>query len=185
TKFGYNGTQTRINGIAPTVPGVDLSGVALNLTGSVALSGIAGQAGSAGIAIPTGLVRANSATNGRGQPYTNYTLSFIDNLSVIKRAHTMKFGVEVRPIRMRTDRQGGTTYTFSNLTSFLANQPSSIQFLGDVSAVSPFSGKSGFLDIHQAYYIGYAQDEWKVLPTLTISYGLRYEYYSVLHDVNN
>lgn len=186
TKFGYNGTKTRINGIAPTVPGVDLSGVALNLTGSVALSGIAGQAGSAGIAIPTGLVRANSATNGRGQPYTNYTLSFIDNLTVIHGSHTMKFGGEVRPVRMYTDRQGGTTYTFSNISSFLSNQPSSIQYLGDVSAPSPFNnGATGLRDLRQAYYVFFAQDEWKIRPALTINYGLRYEYYSVLHEAEN
>jgi len=181
-----NAAKTRTTGIGPTAPGIDLNGAAIVLSGSVALSGAGGTgAGSAGIAIPTGLVRANSATNGRGQPYTNYTLSFIDNLSLIKAAHSMKFGVEVRPIRMLTDRQGGTTYTFSNITSFLANQPSSIQFLGDVSAASPFSGKSGFLDLRQAYYIGYAQDEWKLRPNVTLSYGLRYEFYSVLHEINN
>ena len=130
-------------------------------------------------------MRANSATNGCGQLYTNYTLSFIDNLSLLKKTHSFKFGVEVRPIRMKTDRLGGTTYTFPNVTAFLANQPSSIQFLGDVSAVSPFTGKSGLLDLRQAYYIGYAQDEWRPTSTVTISYGLRYEYYSVLHEMNN
>ena len=186
TKFGVNAAKTRTTGIGPTAPGADLSGAALVLGGSVALSGAGGTgAGSAGITIPTGLVRANSATNGRGQPYTNYTLSFIDNLSMIKKAHSMKFGVEVRPIHMKTDRLGGITYTFSNVAGFLANTPSSIQFLGDVSAVSPFTGKSGPLELRQAYYIGYAQDEWKASPNVTISYGLRYEYYSVLHEINN
>jgi hypothetical protein len=185
TKFGFNGNKTRINGIPPSVPGVDLNGVALNLTGSVALSGIAGQAGSAGIAIPTGLVRANSATNGRGQPYTNYTLSFIDSLSIIHNNHSLKFGAEIIPRQLYTDRQGGTTYTFSNLNDFLANKPSSIQYLGDVSAVSPFTGLGGVLDLHQTYYVGYVQDEWKIRPNLTLNYGLRYEYYSVLHEAHN
>src|ERR1051326_6657216 len=186
TKFGVNAAKTRTTGIGPIAPGADLTGAAIVLSGSVALSGAGGTgAGSAGITIPTGLVRANSATNGRGQPYTNYTLSFIENLNYIKGAHSLKLGVEVRPVRMLTDRQGGTTYTFSNITSFLANQPSSIQFLGDVSAPSLFSGKSGFVDLRQMYYIGYAQDEWRVRPNLVISYGLRYEYYSVLHEINN
>ncbi len=181
-KLGFNGSKTRINAIPPPVPGLDLTGVTINISGSVALSGIAGQAGSAGVAIPTGLVRANSATNGRGQPYTNYTLSFIDSLSVIHGNHILKFGVEVRPVRIFTDRLGGTTYTFSNLDDFLANRPSSIQFLGDVSAPSPFTGLSGNLRLRQTYYIGYAQDEWKIRPNITLNYGLRYEYYSVLHE---
>src|SRR5262249_30069731 len=118
--------------------------------------------------------------------YTNYSLSFIDNLSVIRRSHNMKFGVEVRPIRMYTDRLGGTTYTFSNLNDFLANRPSSIQYLVDVSQPSPFNnGATGMRMAKQTYYIGYAQDEWKIRPNLTINYGLRYEYYSVLHEDRN
>jgi hypothetical protein len=186
TKLGLNAAKTRTTGIGPSAPGVNLSGAALVLGGSVALSGAGGTgAGSAGITIPTGLVRANSATNGRGQPYTNYTLSFIDNLSVLMRAHTFKFGAEVRPVRMKTDRLGGVTYTFSNVGAFLANTPSSIQFLGDSSSVSPFTGKSGLLELGQEYYIGYAQDEWKARPNLTISYGMRYEFYSVLSEKNN
>jgi hypothetical protein len=185
TKFGFNGTKTRINGIAPLVPGLNLTGAVINITGSVALSGIAGQAGSAGVAIPTGLVRTNSATNGRGAPYTNYSLSFVDNLSLIRGAHNLKLGVEIRPIRIYSDRLGGTTYTFSNLNDFLTNRPSSIQFLGDVSARSPFTGLSGEMDLSQVYYIGYAQDEWKITPTLTMNYGLRYEYYTVLHEARN
>ena len=40
---------------------------------------------------------------------------------------------------MATDRLGGTTYTFANSTAFLANTPSTIQYLGDLSAPSPFN----------------------------------------------
>jgi hypothetical protein len=89
TKFGFNGAKTRANATAPQTPGVDLTGVTINLTGSVALAGIAGQAGSAGIAAPTGQLRLSSALNGRGAPYTNYSLSFIDSLSVIRGTHSM------------------------------------------------------------------------------------------------
>ncbi len=68
-------------------------------------------------------------------------------------------------IRMTTDRLGGTTYTFTNLNAFLANQPSSIQFLGDESAPSVFNnGATGPRHFQQEYYIGYAQDEWRVEP---------------------
>ena len=74
-----------------------------------------GRATSSGISIPGGLVRANSATNGRGQPYTPYSIRFIDSLSWTRGNHNIKFGGEVRLIRLYTDRLGGTTYTFSNL----------------------------------------------------------------------
>ena len=102
--------------------GVDLSKVILNLSGSVANNGIAGQGSTSGITVPGGLVRANSAQNGHAQPYDPYTLSFIDSLSMVRGAHYVKAGGEFALIRMETDRIGGTTYAFTNLTAFLANR---------------------------------------------------------------
>ena len=71
------------------------------------------------------------------------------------------------------------------MNSFLVNQPSSIQYLGDVSALSPFTGKHGLMDLRQEYYVAYAQDKWRVQPNLTINYGLRYEYYTAMHEAQN
>ncbi|MGI9034885.1 MAG: carboxypeptidase regulatory-like domain-containing protein [Pyrinomonadaceae bacterium] len=185
-KIGYNGARTRINGSAPVVNGLDFTNITLNISGSVANTGIAGQGTSSGISIPGGLVRTNSATNGRGAPYTPYSVGFIDSLNWIRGNHNIKFGGEVRLVRLYTDRQGGTTYTFSNLNAFLADTPASVQYLGDVSAPSAFNtGLSGQPEAKQEYYIGYAQDEWKIRPGLTLNYGLRYEYYTPLREKNN
>lgn len=183
TKFGFNGAKTNIRGVAPSVNGIDMSAISLSFTGTVALPGIGGQGASAGASTPGGLIRSNSSQNGRAQPYTNYTLSFIDNLSVLKGKHAMKFGVEIRPVRLYTDRLGGTTYTFANVAALLSNQPSNIQILGDVSAPNPLhNGIARNRFLKQTYSIFYAQDEWKIRPNLTMNYGLRYEYYSVLHE---
>jgi hypothetical protein len=185
-KVGYNGALSRINGVAPTFNGLDLSTLSLNIAGSVAGFALPGQGANAGVATPGGLVRANSATNGRGQPYTPYSLSFIDNLSWTHGDHSFKFGGEVRAIRMWTDRIGGTTYTWASINNFLTNSLQSTQFLGDVSAPSPFfNGSTGQPQARQNYYIGYAQDEWKLKPNLTLSYGLRYEYYMPLREKDN
>ena len=87
--------------------------------------------------------------------------------------HTIKFGGEVRPIRLYTDRLGGTTYTFSNVNDLLANRPSQVQFLGDVSMPSPWNnGATGNRLAKQNYYIGYAQDEWRIRPNFTLNYGI-------------
>jgi len=186
TKIGYNGAFTRTLGIAPNVPGIDLSAIAINITGSVANPGIAGQASSAGVATPGGLLRQNSATNGRGQPTTPYSMGFIDNLSLIKGNHSFKFGGEFRPVRMYFDQKGGTTYTFANLNAFLNNQAQQIAFLGDISQPSKFNGGlTGMRQTRQEYYIAYAQDEWKLRPNLTFNYGLRYEYYTPMRERND
>ena len=185
-KFGYNSALTRVNGIAPTVNGIDLSAITINLTGSVANAGIAGQGASSGVAVPGGLVRQSSATNGRGAPYTPYSFSLIDGLNWQKGQHGFKFGGEVRLLRLYTDRQGGITYTFSNLTNFLQNVPQSVQLLGDVSAPSVFNGgATGERLGKQEYYIGYAQDEWRVRQDLTLNFGLRYEYYTPMREDRN
>jgi len=185
TKFGLNDVKTRVNATAPAVPGVDLTGVTLSLSGTVALGGVAGLGGSAAIASPTGQLRLSSALNGRGAPFTNYSLSFIDNLNWIHGNHAVRFGVEVRPIQMKTAYLGGTTYTFSNIQNFLADIPQQIQFNGDTTALSPFTGKSGYTVMRQIYYIGYVQDEWRIRPNFTMNYGLRYEFYSPLHEIND
>src|SRR6266481_5910349 len=185
-KVGYNGALSRIIGTAPTVNGVDLSNLSFNISGSVAGFALPGQGANAGVATPGGLIRANSAQNGRGQPYTPYSLSFVDNLNWTRGNHAFKFGGEIRPIRLYTDRQGGITYTYANINAFLGNTAQSVQYLGDLSAPSPFFNNStGQALAKQTYYIAYAQDEWKVRPNLTLNYGLRYEYYTPLREAHN
>jgi len=186
TKLGFNGSKTRINGVTPVIPGVDTSAFAVSFTGSVAIPGVGGQGSSAGAAALGNLVRGNSSQNGRGQPYTNYTASLIDSLSVIQKAHTLKFGGEYRAVRLYTDRQGGTTYTFPNIGALLANQPTNIQVLGDTSAPDPWNnGATGNRFLKQYYLIFYAQDEWKIRPNVTLNYGMRWEYYDPIHEANN
>ena len=184
-KVGYNAAPTNIIGQAPVVNGIDFGSIALNLSGSVANTGIAGQGANSGIVVPGGLVRANSATNGHAQPYDPYTISVIDSLFRAKGTHFLKAGGEIRAIRMSTDRIGGTTYTFANLAAFLANQ-ASVQYLGDVSAPSVFNnGATGPRHTRQEYYVAYAQDEWHLAPKATLNYGVRYDYYTPMREAND
>lgn len=185
-KLGYNSALSRINGQAPTINGIDFSNLAINLGGNVAGFALPGQGANAGLASPGGLIRANSAQNGRGQPYTPYSVSFVDNLNWTRGSHAFKFGGEVRRIRLYTDRQGGITYSYSSIQNFLLNTAATVQYLGDLSAPSPFfNGSTGQALAKQQYYIAYAQDEWKIRPNLTLNYGLRYEYYTPLLEDSN
>jgi hypothetical protein len=184
-KIGYNAAPTNIVGLAPTVNGIDFSQIVINTSGSVANTGIAGQGASSGLVVPGGLVRTNSASNGHENPYDPFTLSFIDSFSVVRSNHFFKTGGEYRMIRLTTDRIGGTTYSFTNLTAFLNNQASTVQYLGDLSAPSPFNnGASGERHVRQQYFTLYAQDEWHLNPQLTLNVGLRYEYYTPLTEKN-
>jgi hypothetical protein len=181
-KFGYNGAPSTEG--AQTQPGFE--NFAISLSGSVANNGIAGQGSSSGLGSPGGLVRVNSAGNGRGAPYSPYSLTFADSLSRAMTTHFVKVGADVRLIRMSTDQLGGITYTYPNVTAFLANLPTSVQYFGDLSEPSPFhNGASGDKHITQNYYVAYVQDEWRVRQNFTLNYGVRYDYYAPLRETDN
>jgi hypothetical protein len=178
-KVGFNGSKTRATGYFPSTPGVDLSGATVSISGTPNFAGISQFVN------PTGQIKLSSAFPGRAAPYTNYSLSFIDSVSWIHRNHNAKFGVEIRPQSIKSAFYGGTAYSFNGIQGLLADTPSQIQVIDDSTNTSPFTGKSGFWNMHQVFYIGYAQDEWKIKPNFTMSYGLRFEYYAPMHETND
>jgi len=182
-KFGYNAANSTQEGRV-TAPGFE--NLIINLSGSVANTGIAGQGATSGLAIPGGLVRVNSQGNGRSAPYNPYSLTFADSVNMVSGNHFVKLGGDLRMIRMSTDQLGGITYSYANLSAFLANTPSTIQYFGDLSEPSPFhNGATGLKHPQQEYYVGFAQDEWRVKPTITLNYGLRYDYYAPMQERDN
>ena len=198
TKFGINRAPTDLSTVVPSVQGlsgVDLPSVSFRLSGNIVSPGVNGGAPT-GFTEPGGLTRQSSAGNGRAQPIRPISYSIIDNLSWTRSNHNIKFGGEVRLIRVKFDQLGGTTYSYSNLRDFALNQNLTAAYIGDLSAPGDFRiatdpvttivrQQSGLSEGRQYYLIGYAQDEWRVRPNIVLNYGLRYEFFSVNQEVDN
>jgi hypothetical protein len=102
------------------------------------------------------------------------SFSFIDNLAVVRGRHNLKFGGELRRIHVNVGEGDTTSISFTSRPDFINNRPNSF-------AITPFPVLGG----RRWYYYGYAQDDFKVRPNLTLNLGLRYEYYSVAHEVKD
>jgi hypothetical protein len=109
-------------------------------------------------------------------PVVDGRWQFADNLSWNVGAHQMKFGAEYvrwfvnRYLPVQTALYGNFSFTnrFSGhpFADFLLGLPT------QVSRIDPFPTQY----TRWNNWSFYAQDDWKVTPRLTFSYGLRYEY---------
>jgi Carboxypeptidase regulatory-like domain/TonB dependent receptor len=111
---------------------------------------------------------------------------FIDHISYTEGKHSLKFGGELH----RTQFNGGA----------FGNARGSITFLGGVAlanstALEDFFAGDPFkasvqvgdptLHIHNWAYGAFFQDDWRVTKSLTVNYGVRYEYSSVIKEAHN
>jgi hypothetical protein len=101
----------------------------------------------------------------------------IDQVSYLRGKHAFKFGGELRRdlVHQGTYRGARGRVTFSNLEALLSGDPTNAGFL----AGSPIR------DLSQWLYAGYAQDDWRITPRITINLGIRYEYQAVPTESNN
>ncbi len=105
------------------------------------------------------------------------TLSFIDNVTKTVGRHTFKAGIEIR--RVMLDNSGNTITTQS--ITYASDQ----DFINNAASAATYLQGEGIAHSRHTMYMGYVQDEFKVTPRLTLNLGLRYEFYSVVHELDN
>jgi hypothetical protein len=135
----------------------------------------------------------------------NQTLSFSDFVAYNHKKHNMRYGFDIR--RVHADFVGGTdalgSQTFNALGSLTftgyATQCTSntTTSTGETNCPVNTASGSGFADfllglpqqskiqagsfktyLRANVFDWYAQDDWRALPSLTLNFGLRYEYFS-------
>ena len=112
-KFGYNARADAASSASRRSSTASTSRASLiNLSGSVANTGIAGQGASSGSRCPAASFAPTARSNGRAQPYDPYSLSFADSRERVPATTSSSSAAKSALIRMSTDRIGGTTYTF-------------------------------------------------------------------------
>jgi len=131
------------------------------------------------------------------------TYQYRDTLTKVVGTHTLKFGAEFRNVYSNnfTDFYSRADFTFNVFSADriftlqglnagvdnntiedlvggllgLVNSQSQTQFFAQTGARET----NDELDFRQREFGVFAQDEWKARPNLTITYGLRWEYYGV------
>jgi len=101
------------------------------------------------------------------------SFSEIDNMTWVKGRHMVKAGAEIRRIQLNQGNTASGTISFASAVAFAADQVSSATLTGAL----PING------LRKTQYFGYAQDEFRWLPNLTVNLGARYSFFNIFHEV--
>lgn len=186
--YSYNQTKFVVQDAATTDAATIFTSGGTPLPGVVSASANPQDAGLPTVQISGGFARLGSATNLPQGRNTN-TYELIDIVSYTVRRHALKFGVQSRrdDARRYLDGTSRGSITFSNTAA--NGQTAAQTSFNDFASGLVNQGvlRSGTTLAHYRRYPVYmfAQDTWKVTPTLTLDYGIRYELPGAVYERDN
>ncbi len=117
----------------------------------------------------------SSLTGASTTDYPSKSFDLIDDLAWSKGKHTLKFGFEIRWVLLNQGTSQSGTLTYTSAANFLNNDMGTASY----TALLPLVRQ------RKTQYWGYVQDEWKVTSNLTVTAGIRYNFFNALHAINN
>jgi hypothetical protein len=106
--------------------------------------------------------------------YVGNSFSGVDNLTWVHGRHTVKAGVEVRHIQLNQEYGEHGTLTFETVEALAANDIKKAKLTGALPVNH----------LRKTDTFGYAQDEFKWRPNLTLNLGLRYTVFQIFSEEN-
>jgi hypothetical protein len=114
---------------------------------------------------------------------TNKTLSLIDNLTINLNGHTLTVGASYDYMYFRNSyiREGTSYYRYASVNDFLTGaDPIAFGLTYGYGGEEAPGAYATF-----GFAAAYAQDQWTVIPTLKLTYGVRLELPQYLYDLEN
>lgn len=118
-----------------------------------------------------GFITQNYAYN---SIYVGNTFSWIDDLTLVHGRQTIKTGVEIRHIQLNQHYGEHGSVTFASLQQLAENKV----------AKASLTGALPVNDLRKNWFIGYAQDDFKVRPNFTLNLGVRYTVFQIFHEAH-
>jgi hypothetical protein len=106
----------------------------------------------------------------------------IENFTLIREAHSYKFGFDWQHIYDERTNAPQFVYNFASAAAYLAAKSGTAPF--GYSTMSQITGERSF-NMSTNVYSGFVQDDWRLAPSLKLLYGVRYDLYKYPEGIAN